>query len=352
MHDSEQSLLAMPAEDTPTLDNFVVGTNGQAVMVLREVAPGAGPKIVYLYGPKGAGLTHLLTALRPPSRFRVEPFDPAVKLYTVDDIDELDLGFSRQLRNLQNEVMRVPDARLVCAGRCPIDALPLGDDIKSRLHAGVSFGIAPLNEADRTAELMRLAHQRGFTLTYEMTNWIERTLPRDMRTLSRVLAAVDRLSLMTQRPVTFPLLREVGRTSVPVLLKRGMSQTIDELLMSAEYVMSEGNPNVMLCERGIRTFETRTRNTFDVNAVPVLHHLTHLPVVADPSHSTGYTRYVRPAAYAAVAAGSDALEIEVHDCPTEAWSDGAQALTPPQFADAMRRIALIRDAVTAPVEEG
>ena len=126
----------------------------------------------------------------------------------MDDIDELDLGFSRQLRNLQNEVMRVPDARLVCAGRCPIDALPLGDDIKSRLHAGVSFGIAPLNEADRTAELMRLAHQRGFTLTYEMTNWIERTLPRDMRTLSRVLAAVDRLSLMTQRPVTFPLLRE------------------------------------------------------------------------------------------------------------------------------------------------
>ena len=199
MHDSEQYLLAMPAEDTPTLDNFVVGANGQAVMVLREVARGAGPKFVYLYGPKGAGLTHLLTALRPPSRFRVEPFDPAVKLYTVDDIDELDLGFSRQLRNLQNEVMRVPDARLVCAGRCPIDALPLGDDIKSRLHAGVSFGIAPLNEADRTDELMRLAHQRGFTLTYEMTNWIERTLPRDMRTLSRVLAAVDRLSLMTQR---------------------------------------------------------------------------------------------------------------------------------------------------------
>lgn len=126
MHDSEQYLLAMPAEDTPTLDNFVVGANGQAVMVLREVARGAGPKFVYLHGPKGAGLTHLLTALRPPSRFRVEPFDPAVKLYTVDDIDELDLGFSRQLRNLQNEVMRVPDARLVCAGRCPITRSPWG----------------------------------------------------------------------------------------------------------------------------------------------------------------------------------------------------------------------------------
>ena len=121
--------------------------------------------------------------------------------------------------------------------------------------------------------------------------------------------------------------------------------------MSAEYVMSEGNANVMLCERGIRTFETRTRNTFDVNAIPVLRHLTHLPVVADPSHSTGYTRYVRSAAYAATAAGADALEIEVHDCPSQAWSDGAQALTPEQFVDAMRRISLIRDAVTAPIEE-
>ena len=149
----------------------------------------------------------------------------------------------------------------------------------------------------------------------------------------------------------FTLLKEVGKTQVPVLLKRGMSETIDELLMGAEYIMSEGNPNVMLCERGIRTFETRTRNTFDVNAIPVLHHLTHLPVIADPSHSTGYTRYVRPAAYAAVAAGADGLEVEVHDNPSQAWSDGAQALTPEQFDDAMRRIALIREAVCADLPE-
>ena len=173
--------------------------------------------------------------------------------------------------------------------------------------------------------------------------------PRDVELFVR--KGVNVLQIGARNAQNFPLLREVGRTGVPVLLKRGMSQTIDELLMSAEYVMSEGNPNVMLCERGIRTFETRTRNTFDVNAVPVLHHLTHLPVVADPSHSTGYTRYVRPAAYAAVAAGADALEIEVHDCPSQAWSDGAQALTPDQFSDAMRRIELIREAVTASVEE-
>ena len=162
---------------------------------------------------------------------------------------------------------------------------------------------------------------------------------------------VDVLQVGARNAQNFPLLREVGKSGIPVLLKRGMSETIDEFVMSAEYVMSEGNANVMLCERGVRTFETRTRNTFDVNAIPVLHPLTHLPVVGDPSHATGYTLYVRPAAYAAVAAGADALEIEVHDCPAKAWSDGAQALTPNQFADAMRRIALIREAVTADLEE-
>ena len=143
----------------------------------------------------------------------------------------------------------------------------------------------------------------------------------------------------------FSLLKEVGKTQIPVLLKRGMAGTIDELLMAAEYIMSEGNNNVLLCERGIRTFETRTRNTFDLNAVPVLHYLSHLPVVADPSHATGYTRYVAPMALAATAAGADALEIEVHDDPSHAWSDGAQALTPDMFDDLMRRIALIREAI-------
>ena len=173
--------------------------------------------------------------------------------------------------------------------------------------------------------------------------------PRDVQLF--LDKGVNVMQIGARNAQNFPLLREVGKTSTPVLLKRGMAETIDEWLMAAEYVMSEGKPNVILCERGIRTFETRTRNTFDVNAIPVLHHLTHLPVVGDPSHSTGYTRYVRPAAYAATAAGADGLEIEVHDCPQRAWSDGAQALTPDQFADAMRRIALIREAVCEDIEE-
>lgn len=125
--------------------------------------------------------------------------------------------------------------------------------------------------------------------------------PRDVQTF--LDHDVQVMQIGARNAQNFTLLKEVGKTQVPVLLKRGMSETIDELLMGAEYIMSEGNPNVMLCERGIRTFETRTRNTFDVNAIPVLHHLTHLPVIGDPSHATGYTRYVRPAAYAACAAG-------------------------------------------------
>ncbi|MDD6600953.1 MAG: 3-deoxy-7-phosphoheptulonate synthase [Parafannyhessea sp.] len=174
--------------------------------------------------------------------------------------------------------------------------------------------------------------------------------PRDVQLF--LDKGIDVMQIGARNAQNFPLLREVGKTRTPVLLKRGMSETIDELLMGAEYIMSEGNPNVILCERGIRTFETRTRNTFDVNAIPVVHHLSHLPIIGDPSHSTGYTRYVRPAAYAATAAGADGLEIEVHDNPSQAWSDGAQALTPAQFDDAMRRIRVIREAICQDLDEG
>ena len=167
--------------------------------------------------------------------------------------------------------------------------------------------------------------------------------PRDVEAFRN--RKIDVMQIGARNAQNFPLLKEVGRTRTPVLLKRGLAGTIDELLMAAEYIMSEGNDNVILCERGIRTFETRTRNTFDLNAVPVLHDLSHLPVVADPSHATGYTRYVAPMALAAVAAGADGLEIEVHDAPEKAWSDGAQALTPEQFRELMERIRVIRAAI-------
>ena len=143
----------------------------------------------------------------------------------------------------------------------------------------------------------------------------------------------------------YPLLKAVGKTTKPVFLKRGISGTIQELLMGAEYILSNGNMQVMVCERGIRTYETATRNTFDINAIPVLKHLTHLPVVADPAHGTGQWEYVGPVAKAAVAAGADALMIEVHPNPSKAWSDGAQSLTFERFGKLMQELRLIANAV-------
>ena len=153
-----------------------------------------------------------------------------------------------------------------------------------------------------------------------------------------VFEEVDCLQVGARNMQNFDLLKAIGKTNKPVLLKRGLSATIKEWLMSAEYVMSEGNPNVILCERGIRTYETYTRNTFDVSAISVLKELTHLPVVGDPSHATGKVSLIKPMAMAAVVSGADALEIEVHTCPSKALSDAAQQLTPDQFVGVMEAI--------------
>jgi 3-deoxy-7-phosphoheptulonate synthase len=154
---------------------------------------------------------------------------------------------------------------------------------------------------------------------------------------------VDVIQIGARNMQNFDLLKEVGRsTRKPVLLKRGLSSTLQELLMSAEYIMASGNPNVMLCERGIRTFETATRNTIDLTVVPILHRLSHLPVLVDPSHSTGVARLVHPLAVAATAIGADGLIIEVHNDPPNAKCDGAQSQTPAMFAETMEVIRQIR----------
>ena len=156
---------------------------------------------------------------------------------------------------------------------------------------------------------------------------------------------VDIIQIGARNMQNFDLLKEVGKTKKPVLLKRGLANTLQELLMSAEYIMSEGNENVILCERGIRTFETYTRNTLDVSAVPALHELSHLPVVVDPSHATGKAKLVPTMAAAAVAAGADGLMVEVHNDPACALCDGAQSLTPDQFDELNRKIHRIREAM-------
>lgn len=157
---------------------------------------------------------------------------------------------------------------------------------------------------------------------------------------------VDIIQVGARNCQNFDLLRELGHTQKPILIKRGMANTLKELLMSAEYVMAGGNENVILCERGVRTFETYTRNTLDLSAVTVLHELTHLPVVVDPSHATGAARYVRPMALAAAAAGADGLMIEVHNDPIHAKCDGAQSIKPSEFMELANAVKKVREAIT------
>ena len=156
---------------------------------------------------------------------------------------------------------------------------------------------------------------------------------------------VDIIQVGARNMQNFDLLQELGKTNKPILLKRGLANTLQELLMSAEYIMSEGNENIILCERGIRTYETQTRNTLDLSAVPVLHELTHLPVIVDPSHATGKASLVPSMALAATACGADGLMIEVHNDPACALCDGAQSLTPAQFADLTDAVNRVLEAI-------
>lgn len=183
--------------------------------------------------------------------------------------------------------------------------------------------------------LLKAREATGLPICTELMNLVHLDLFED----------IDIIQIGARNMQNFDLLKEVGKTNKPILLKRGLSSTLQELLMSAEYIMSEGNENVILCERGIRTYETATRNTLDLSCVPVLHQLTHLPVVVDPSHATGKAYLVPPMAAAAAASGADGIMIEVHNDPAHALCDGAQSLTPAQFDDLNRRVQIIREAM-------
>lgn len=167
----------------------------------------------------------------------------------------------------------------------------------------------------------------------------------ESETVDLVAEYADVVQIGARNMQNYPLLRRAGRTGRPILLKRGMAATIKELLLSAEYILAEGNPNVILCERGIRGFDENTRNVLDLAAVPVIHQLSHLPIIVDPSHGTGVRNKVAPMALAAVAAGADGLMIEVHPDPDHALSDGAQSLWPQQFADLVAQVEQIAAAI-------
>lgn len=164
----------------------------------------------------------------------------------------------------------------------------------------------------------------------------------DTRDVSWVSEYADVLQVGARNIQNFSLLKEVGKIDKPVLLKRGMDSTIDELLNCAEYILNAGNPKVILCERGIRTFETYTRNTLDLSAIPAIKELTHLPIIVDPSHATGRLSLITPMSLAAIACGADGIMVEVHRNPAEALSDKEQSLTPAQFSDMMKKISALR----------
>jgi len=183
--------------------------------------------------------------------------------------------------------------------------------------------------------LLKAKNETGFPIVTEITDLSQ--LP--------MFAEVDVVQVGARNMQNFQLLKELGKMKKPVLLKRGLSNTIEEWLMSAEYIMAGGNSNVILCERGIRTFETATRNTLDLSSVPVVKELSHLPVIVDPSHGTGYSKYVESMSLAATAAGADGLIIEVHDNPAAAWCDGQQCITPGAFRVLLGKIDAIREVM-------
>lgn len=162
---------------------------------------------------------------------------------------------------------------------------------------------------------------------------------------------VDVIQIGARNMQNFDLLKEIGKTKTPILLKRGLTATYEEWLMSAEYIMSEGNPNVILCERGIRTYEPETRNTLDIQAVPVIKQKSHLPIIIDPSHAAGIDYLVPAGMYAGVAAGADGLIVETHNQPEKAWSDGQQCLTPDEFVDVLSKVERIAEAVDRKMPE-
>jgi len=167
----------------------------------------------------------------------------------------------------------------------------------------------------------------------------------DVRDVDTVCNYVDMIQIGSRSMHNFSLLKEVGRTKKPVLLKRGMFSTLSEWLNSAEYILSEGNPNVILCERGIRSFENYTRNTLDLSAIPAARELTHLPIIVDPSHGTGKASLVAPMCLASVAVGADGIMVEVHNEPKKALSDGEQAVTPKEFANIVKRVKKLKEFV-------
>jgi len=272
---------------------------------------------------------------------------------------------SREWRE-EDTVVRLPngtavggDEVVVMAGPCAVEGEAEILDIAHRLRAmGATVlrgGAFKPRTSPYSFQGLGLKGLEYLAKAREATGMMIVTEALDPESADAVAEYADIVQIGARNMQNYPLLRRAGRLGKPVLLKRGMSATIDEMLLAAEYVLAEGNDDVILCERGVRSFDTHTRNLLDLAAVPVVKSLSHLPIIADPSHGTGVRSKVTPMARAAVAAGADGIIVEVHPEPPHAMSDGAQSLYPEQFAELMEQIRVIAEAIgrriTAPLPD-
>ena len=245
------------------------------------------------------------------------------------------------------------DEVIVMAGPCTIENFEYCDIVAERVKAAGAKIIRGGAFKPRTSPysfqghgeeglkaIRKAADKHGLLVISEVMESVQLPLAQDY---------IDIIQIGARNMQNYGLLRDIGKSNIPALLKRGMSATIDDLLLAAEYIMSEGNHQVLLCERGIRTFETQTRNTLDISAIPVIHNLSHLPVIVDPSHAIGVRDKVAPLARAAVAAGADGLLVEVHHDPDNAICDGAQSMKLDQFEELMQELRVISGAVNRPI---
>ncbi|MEP6937990.1 MAG: 3-deoxy-7-phosphoheptulonate synthase [Chthoniobacterales bacterium] len=306
-----------------------------------QISRGASRVIIGVIGPEN------LVREKPLSLMPgVEAIVPVLKPYKLASFETR--GRASKVRIGNVAIGAANDVALIC-GPCAVEG---GDQILALARAVKNSGAAILRGGafkPRTSPYsfqgLREEGLRFLAEARKQTGLPIITEIMDARDLPMVERFADCLQIGTRNMHNFSLLKEVGRSRLPVLLKRGFSATINELLMSAEYILSEGNPNVLLCERGIRTFETATRYTLDLNAVPLLKSKTHLPVVVDPTHGIGLRDFVPRMALASVAAGADAIMIEVHASPELAKSDGDQALTPEIFGELVPRLRAVAQAV-------
>ncbi|MCL2772125.1 MAG: 3-deoxy-7-phosphoheptulonate synthase [Oscillospiraceae bacterium] len=229
----------------------------------------------------------------------------------------------------------------VMAGPCSVESQEQITDIAKKVkNSGSAFLRGGAYKPRTSPYSFQGLRDMGINMLLEAKKAADVPIVTEIMDLSHLdyFGEVDIIQVGTRNMQNFELLKELGHTKKPILLKRGFANTIEEFLMSAEYIMAGGNSNIVLCERGIRSFDNKTRNVLDISAIPVIKRLSHLPIIIDPSHATGYSYLVEPMAYAAVAAGADGLMIEVHNDPQNALSDGAQSLTPEQFDKVMQSI--------------